>query len=829
MIAETYDPAAIEGKWQQVWEKEKLFKAPDPASDPLKRPKYYCLSMFPYPSGAIHMGHVRNYSIGDVTTRYRRMLGFNVMQPIGWDAFGLPAENAALSRGVHPREWTLQNIEQMKSELRTMGFAYDWDRELATCLPEYFVWEQRLFRQFYEKGLAYKKTGFVNWCPKCETVLANEQVQDGLCWRCDSKVEQKELSQWYFKITDYADQLLSGHEQLKGKWPERVLDMQKHWIGESTGCRMHFKVDGGSDSIEIFTTRADTLFGVTFVTIAAAHPLAEKLTKVAGGKEKLEAIKKEVLGRPRDAAPATKNGFFTGSHAIHPVTGRKVPVWVGDFVVMDYGTGAVMAVPAHDQRDYEFAKSHSLPIETVIVPTGDATMKADQAFTEAGKLVNSGEFDGLDSETAKVKIAESLQKAGKGQKTIQYRLRDWGVSRQRYWGAPVPVINCEKDGVVLVPEKDLPVQLPTDIQFKGLTGNPLDHHPTFKKTTCPRCGGPARRETDTMDTFVESSWYYARFTSPRYDKGPVDKKAADSWLPVDCYIGGIEHACMHLLYARFFHKILRDWGYLSGDEPFAKLLTQGMVIKDGAKMSKSKGNVVTPSSIIEKYGADTARLFCLFAAPVEKDLDWNEKGVEGCNRFLARVWRLCSHWQAVIAKGGAVPDKIDDKLLAVRRKAHWMTKKVTEDVEHFKFNTAISACMELVNEIFGLIDKDKALLDTPEGASVLKEAAQMLVLCLAPFAPHIAEELWQGLGKTTRLANEKWPTFQKALLVEDSFLLVIQVNGKVRDKIEMPKGLSKEEIEKQVLANAKVQQFMEGKALRKFIYVPEKIANIVVG
>ncbi len=830
MIAETYDPRAIEGKWQQVWEKEKVFKAVDPANDPLKRPKYYCLSMFPYPSGAIHMGHVRNYSIGDVTSRYRRMLGFNVMQPIGWDAFGLPAENAALSRGVHPREWTLQNIAQMNLELKSMGISYDWDREIATCLPEYFRWEQRLFREFYEKGLAYKKTGFVNWCPKCETVLANEQVQDGLCWRCDSKVLQKELSQWYFKITDYADQLLSGHEQLKGKWPERVLDMQKYWIGESVGCRMQFRLEGGKESIEIFTTRADTLFGVTFVTIAAAHPLAETLTTVPGGKQTLAAIKQEVLGRPRDAAPTTKKGFFTGSYALHPVTGRKVPVWVGDFVVMDYGTGAVMAVPAHDQRDYEFASAHNLPIETVIVPADGSKPKEGEAFTALGKLVNSAEFTGLDSEAAKTKIAETLASQGTGQKTIQYRLRDWGVSRQRYWGSPVPVIYCDKDGTVLVPEKDLPVELPTDIQFKGLTGNPLDHHPTFKKTTCPKCGGPARRETDTMDTFVESSWYYARFTSPRYDKGPVNKEAADAWLPVDCYIGGIEHACMHLLYARFFHKVLRDWGYLSGDEPFASLLTQGMVIKDGAKMSKSKGNVVTPSSIIERYGADTARLFCLFAAPVEKDLDWNEKGVEGCNRFIGRVWRLCSHFQAQLEKGvGPVPDSLDEKLLVVRRKAHWMTKKVTEDIESFKFNVAISACMELVNEIFSLIEKDKTALDSEAGSRVLREAVELLLLCLAPFAPHVAEELWEGLGKKTRLALEVWPKFRADLLVEDSYTLIVQVNGKVRDKVQMPKGLTQDQIQERVLAMAKVIQFMEGKSLRKFIYVPEKIANVVVG
>lgn len=831
MITEKYDPKAIEGKWQQAWDDAKAFEAPDPDKDPKKRKKFYCLCMFPYPSGAIHMGHVRNYSIGDVTSRFMRMRGYNVLQPIGWDAFGLPAENAAIQRGVHPRDWTLQNIAQMKTELRAMGISYDWTREVATCLPEYYRWEQLFFRKFYEQGLAYKKTGQVNWCEKCQTVLANEQVQDGRCWRCDSLIVQKELSQWYLKITTYADQLLSGHEQIKDSWPERVLEMQKNWIGRSEGCRIQFKVDVQKETIEVFTTRADTLFGVTFVTIAPGHPIAEILC--AGDKAKisqLQALKQEVMSQAKDVEVKEKKGFATGGQAIHPLTGKTVPIWVGDFVVMEYGTGAVMGVPAHDQRDYEFAVAHGLPIRTVIVPeTGISEEPMTQAFTEPGVLVDSDKFSKLKSEEAKRAIAKELEGKKLGQGTIQFRLRDWGISRQRYWGAPVPIIYCEKDGVVLVPEKDLPVNLPGDAQFAGLTGNPLEHHPTFKKAKCPKCGADARRETDTMDTFVESSWYYARFTSP-VSTAPFEKRAADAWLPVDCYIGGIEHACMHLLYARFFHKILRDWGYLSGDEPFAKLITQGMVIKDGAKMSKSKGNVVTPASIIDRFGADTARLFSLFAAPVEKDLDWNDKGVEGQHRFLHRVWRLFYQFRAVM-EAPALSEtglKIEGPLEVVRRKTHWAIRKMTEDMSQQKFNTAVSAAMELVNEAYGLLDKDAKAFASKEGQFVIREALRALVICLAPFAPHVCEELWVACGEKGLVAHAAWPTFRADLLTEETFLLVVQVNGKVREKVELPKSLSKDEIQKRVMELPKVQSFVEGKQLRQFIYVPERIANVVV-
>lgn len=831
MIGEKYDPKGIEGKWQRVWEEARTFEAPDPKNDPKKRPKYFCLCMFPYPSGAIHMGHVRNYSIGDVITRFKRMQGFNVLQPIGWDSFGLPAENAAIQRGVPPRDWTLQNIAQMKAELNRMGFAYDWSREVTTCLPEYFRWEQGFFRRFYEEGLAYKKTGQVNWCEQCQTVLANEQVQDGRCWRCDSVVVPKELSQWYLKITNYADQLLSGHEQIKASWPEQVLEMQKHWIGESQGARIQFRVDGQTGTVEVFTTRADTLFGVTFVTIAPGHPLAEKLTLSSPERQQqLVALKAEVASRARDAQATEKKGFFTGGHAVHPFTGEKVPIWVGDFVVMEYGTGAVMGVPAHDQRDFEFATKFGLPIKQVIRPKDrDLELPLKEAFTELGLLVDSGSFTGLDSEAAKGAVAQELEKKQLGQGTIQYRLRDWGISRQRYWGAPVPIIYCDKCGVVLVPESDLPVELPMDIQFSGLKGNPLEHHPTWKHTKCPKCQSPARRETDTMDTFVESSWYYARFAGPSAT-APFKKESAESWLPVDCYIGGIEHACMHLLYARFFHKILRDWGYLTGDEPFKKLLTQGMVIKDGAKMSKSKGNVVTPASIIDRFGADTARLFSLFAAPPEKDLDWNDKGVEGCNRFLNRVWRLFYQFRALMTAEPLNDAGLtfDDNLVKVRRKTHWTLKKMTDDLEAQKFNTAISAAMELVNEVYGLLDQDAKAFQTPAGTFAVREALHSLTLLLAPYAPHLSEELWQASGHKTLVADAAWPAYKAELLAQETFTLVVQVNGKVREKIELGKGLSKEEIQKQVMALPKIQPFITGKSLKQFIYVPERIANVVV-
>ncbi len=827
MVSEKYDPKGIEGKWQQLWAEQNVFKALEDSP----KPKYFCLCMFPYPSGNIHMGHMRNYSIGDLISRYKRMRGFNVLQPMGWDSFGLPAENAAIQRNIHPRDWTLQNIAQMKVELKSMGIGYDWDREVTTCLPEYYRWEQLLFTKFLEKGLAYKKTGQVNWCPKCETVLANEQVQEGACWRCDSSVTVKELSQWYLKITAYAEPLLSDHGQLQKKWPQRVLDMQKHWIGESRGGKIQFQVDGSSEKIEVFTTRPDTLLGVTFVTIAAAHPLAEKLCKAPQSLEELEKIKVAVALRRPDEETTEKKGFFTGSYAIHPITGEKIPVWVGDFVVMEYGTGAVMAVPAHDQRDFEFATLYKLPIKQVIVPKGEkAKDTLKEAYTGSGELIQSGGFNGLDNEVAKETILKELEKKQCGVSTIQYRLRDWGVSRQRFWGAPIPIIYCESCGTVPVPEKDLPVELPMDITFLGKQGNPLEHHPTFSKTNCPKCQKPARRETDTMDTFVESSWYYARYTDPKCSTGPFAKSKADYWLPVDYYVGGVEHACMHLLYSRFFHKILRDWGYLSGDEPFTRLLTQGMVIKDGAKMSKSKGNVVTPSSILDRFGADTARLFSLFAAPPEKDLDWNEKGVEGCHRFLQRLWRLFYPHQSVLSEPRANEKEINfsEKCLVLRRKTHWMIQKMTEDIESEKFNVAISAAMELVNELYSALTDNDKFFFSQDGKWTLQEAMESLLLCLAPFAPHITEDLWHEMGHKTLMVLASWPHFRPELLAESKFTLVIQVNGKVRDRVEVSKDMSKEEIQKLVLGMEKLKPFIEGKALKQFVYVPERIANVVV-
>lgn len=832
MIPEKYDPKAIEGKWQQAWDKNKVFTAIDPDKDPKKRPKFYCLCMFLYPSGNIHMGHARNYSIGDVISRYYRMKGYNVLQPTGYDAFGLPAENAALEKGIPPGEWTEKNIAQARKDLKSIGFAYDWDRELSTCDPEYYRWEQMLFRRFVEKGLAYRKTGLNNWCEKCQTVLANEQVHEGQCWRCGQPVGMKELAQWYFRITAYADQLLEGHRLLEGRWPSRILDMQKHWIGESRGAEVRFPIDGSQGELEVFTTRADTLFGVTFVTLAPAHPLAKSLCLSDETIERLNDMVKKMQRRKPDEVVTTKNGFFTGSYCRHPLTNEKLPIWFGDFVVMEYGTGAVMGVPAHDQRDFEFAKAHGLPIRWVINPvSGAPEPDRTAAFVDYGVLVNSAEFTGLSSDAAMEKIAAALKSKKLGGLKTQYRLRDWGISRQRYWGAPIPVLYCDQDGMQFVPDKDLPVALPRkDIQFKGLKGNPLEHHPTFKKATCPKCGKPARRETDTFDTFVESSWYYARFTSPRFDQGPFDRKAVDTWLPVDLYIGGAEHACMHLLYARFFHRVLRDWGYLPGDEPFARLLNQGMVIKDGAKMSKSKGNVVAPTSIVDKYGADTLRLFCLFAAPPDKDLEWSDKGVEGCFRFIQRVWRLFYQFQSEMAAAPiqALTDSLEPGLLKIRRKTHWTIQKVTEDIESFKFNTAISACMELVNEIYALLTENGQAFSGDEGRAVIHEALKSLVLCLTPFSPHIAEELWSVSGGSGFVSEAAWPKFDPSLLQAETFMLVVQVNGKVRDKVQVAKGIAPKEIESLVMGLPRLKSFLEGKTVRNFIYVPERLANVVV-
>ncbi len=819
-----YIPKEIEQKWQQNWENEKTFKV---SESPDKR-KYYLLEMFPYPSGRIHMGHVRNYSIGDVIGRFKKMRGYNVLHPMGWDAFGMPAENAAIQNKSHPATWTYENIAYMRSQLKKMGLSYDWDRELATCDLEYYRWEQKIFLEMFAKGLAYKKTSFVNWCPKCETVLANEQVEDGGCWRCDSEVNLKELDQWFFRITNYADELLENTFKLPG-WPERVLVMQRNWIGKSFGCEIDFPVENHSDPIRVFTTRQDTVFGSTFMSLAPEHPRAMELT-TPDCREAVEAFIEKIRKTDRIRRTADdfeKEGVFTGSYCLNPLTKDRMPVFLANFVLMDYGTGAVMAVPTHDQRDFEFAKKYGLSLKVVIQPSDQqldpATMT--QAYTDPGIMAGSGKFDGMKSEDAKEFIADHLQSIGSGTKTVNFRLRDWGISRQRYWGNPIPVIYCNDCGVVPVPEKDLPVVLPRDVAFTGEGGSPLAQMESFVNCSCPTCGKPARRETDTMDTFVQSSWYFLRYCSPDYQAGVLDRKRVDYWMSVDQYIGGIEHAVLHLLYARFFTKVMRDLGYIEASEPFTNLLTQGMVIKDGAKMSKSKGNVVDPDSLINRYGSDTARLFSLFAAPPEKDLDWNDQGVEGSFRFLNRIWKLV-HDRLDEIKGAAPVDaaSLCPEERDLRRAVHKTIRKVTEDVEErFHFNTAIAAVMELLNTL------QPSALNTQQSAAVMREALQSVVLLMAPFVPHITEELWQRMGNPVPLSQAEWPEYDQSAIVDEELLVVVQVNGKLRSKVTVAAGTSEEELKALALADEKIAPFIEGKSIRKVICVPEKLVNIVVG
>ncbi len=822
---ERYIPKDVEDKWQRFWEEGAAFRACADAGGE----KYYLLEMFPYPSGRIHMGHVRNYSIGDVLARFMRMRGRNVLHPMGWDAFGMPAENAAIKHRSHPATWTYENIEYMRSQLKKLGFSYDWDRELATCHVGYYKWEQRIFLEMYRKGLVYKKNSFVNWCPKCETVLANEQVEDGCCWRCDSSVEQRELDQWFFRITDYAEELLEYTYRLPG-WPERVLTMQRNWIGKSLGCEIDFPLEGRDAAIRVYTTRQDTLYGATFMSLAPEHPLALELT-TPGRREEVAAFVDRVKRTDktkRTADEMEKEGVFTGSYCLNPVTGRRMPVYLANFVLPEYGTGAVMAVPTHDQRDFEFARKYGLSLVVVIQPEGESldpeTMEA--AFTGEGIMVNSAAFDGLKSAAAKDLIADYLEREGIGKKTVNYRLRDWGISRQRYWGNPIPVIYCERCGVVPVPDEDLPVLLPMDATFTGEGGNPLARIESFVNVPCPECGGPARRETDTMDTFVESSWYFLRYCCPRYEDGPLDRKEAEYWMSVDQYIGGIEHAVLHLLYARFFTKALRDLGYVDIDEPFTNLLTQGMVIKDGAKMSKSKGNVVDPDALIGTYGADTARLFSLFASPPERDLDWSDQGVEGSYRFLNRVWKMVGEIAPLVLGAGPVDvSALDESGAALRRTAHKTIKKVTEDIEdRFHFNTAIAAIMELVNAITSFEGKKD-----PGCAPVLREAVESVVLLLAPFVPHIVEELWDGLGHAGGINAASWPAWDESALVEDEITIVVQVNGKLRGKVGVAAGAGEDEVKAAALADEKVLAHTEGKTVRKIVYVPGKLLNIVVG
>ncbi|ABB32525.1 leucyl-tRNA synthetase [Geobacter metallireducens RCH3] len=824
-MEEKYIPRNVEEKWQKIWEENKTYKVTE---DPSK-PKYYLLEMFPYPSGRIHMGHVRNYSIGDVVGRFKRLRGFNVLHPMGWDAFGMPAENAAIQHKSHPAKWTYENIAYMRSQLKKMGLSYDWDRELATCDLDYYKWEQKVFLEMYEKGLAYKKTSYVNWCPKCETVLANEQVEDGACWRCDSEVTQKELEQWFFRITDYAEELLEYTEKLPG-WPERVLTMQRNWIGKSYGCEIDFPVEGSLAKIKVFTTRQDTLYGATFMSLAPEHPMALELTtpdRRAEVEAFIDKVKKTDKIK-RTAEDFEKEGVFTGSYCINPVTNRRMPVFLANFVLLDYGTGAVMAVPTHDQRDFEFARKYDLPLQVVIQPEGETLDPAAMAtaYTEVGTMVNSGTFDGLRSDEAKEKIADYLAKEGIGTKTVNFRLRDWGISRQRYWGNPIPVIYCDICGVVPVPEKDLPVVLPMDVEFTGEGGSPLKKLDSFVNVPCPQCGQMARRETDTMDTFVQSSWYFLRYCCPDFAAGPIDKARAEYWMSVDQYIGGIEHAVLHLLYARFFTKALRDLGYVTVDEPFTNLLTQGMVIKDGAKMSKSKGNVVDPDALINRYGADTARLFSLFAAPPEKDLDWSDQGVDGSYRFLSRVWRLVCDLLPFVGKGGAVDSaSLSDDARGLRRAVHKTIRKVTDDIdERFHFNTAIAAIMELVNAIYAFEPKN-----APENGPVLTEAIESVVIMLSPFVPHVTEELWEALGHQGGVEAAGWPSFDPSAAVDEEFLIVVQVNGKLRGKVTVATDATEEQVKAAAFADEKVKPWIEGKQLRKAIYVPGKLLNIVVG
>jgi len=825
-----YFPKSIESKWQQYWNREHLFET---KADPALK-KFYLLEMFPYPSGRIHMGHVRNYTIGDVVARFLRMQGYNVLHPMGWDAFGMPAENAAIKAKTHPAKWTYDNIDYMRGQLQKLGFSYDWSREFATCDVSYYRWEQLFFLKMYERGLAYKGTAYVNWCSTCQTVLANEQVEGGACWRCDQPVVQKEMEQWFFKITAYVEELLDYTFKLPG-WPERVLAMQQNWIGKSLGSEIIFPMESGGAGIKVFTTRADTLYGATFMSLAPEHPLVEAISRSSSQREEIAGFverAKQAQRSDRTADLLEKEGVFTGSYCINPMTLKRMPIYVANFVVMEYGTGAVMAVPAHDQRDFEFARKYDLPIKVVIKPEDSAAAPAAEELTEAyeedGILVDSGSFTGMTSADAREAITAALVEKQQGGQTVQYRLRDWGISRQRYWGAPIPVIYCDRCGTVPVPEDDLPVVLPTDVELLPNGASPLPVYEEFVKTACPQCGGTGRRETDTMDTFVESSWYFARFACADYSEGPLDKERVNYWLPVDQYIGGIEHAVLHLLYSRFFVKVLRDMGYVEMDEPFLNLLTQGMVIKDGAKMSKSKGNVVDPDEMIAAYGADTVRLFCLFASPPERDLDWSEQGVEGAFRFLSRVWRLVAEnlqsLKAVHTHEGI--GKLSGELSDLYRKTHQTIKKVTEDIrDRFHFNTAIAAVMELVNQTYQTLENDERGDDF---WPVVRKAVETVIVCISPMVPHIAEELWRSIGYKESVTNTSWPTWSEDALQTEQTLIVVQVNGKLRSRITVSADAAQEEVKKFALEDAKIQEFIAGKTVKRVVVVPNKLVNIVI-
>ncbi len=821
-MLDRYNFSEIEKKWQKKWEEEQAFKVTE---DPEKE-KYYVLEMFPYPSGKLHMGHVRNYSIGDVLARFKVMKGFNVLHPMGWDSFGLPAENAAIKHDTEPSVWTWENINEMRKQLKELGLSYDWDREVATCHPDYYRWMQWIFIQFYKKGLAYKKENPVNWCPSCQTVLANEQVVDGKCERCGTVVGKKELSQWYFRITDYAERLLDNLEKLEG-WPNKVKLMQKNWIGKSIGAQVTFEIEGYDKKLDIFTTRPDTLYGVTYMVLAPEHPYVKEL--VAGSpyeKPVLEYIDRvqHMSDIERTSTTNEKTGEFTGRYCINPLNGMKVPVFISDYVLMDYGTGAIMAVPAHDQRDFEFARKFDLDIIPV-VDTKDPDIDINnlsEAFVAEGTMINSGEFTGMNNREAIVKITDWLEEKKIGKKAINYKLRDWLISRQRYWGTPIPMIYCEHCGWVPEKEENLPVLLPDDVEFTGKGESPLATSSTFADTVCPVCGAPAKRELDTMDTFLDSSWYFLRYCDAENSEEAFSREKTDYWMNVDQYIGGVEHAILHLMYARFFQMALHDLGYVRDEEPFKNLLTQGMVIKDGAKMSKSLGNVVSPAEIIKKYGADTARLFILFAAPPERELDWSDQGVEGSFRFLNRVYRMVYEFSQ---KYSDVPDDYSVESEADKSMDYWMNhaiKKVSDDIgERFNFNTAISTIMEMVNEMYRY--KEGKVNPGLYGAAV-----KNLIIMLAPFVPHITEEMWEHLGFEGSVHSQKWPEYDEKALVKDTVEIVVQVNGKIKEKLRIAGGLSREEMEKTVMENESIKGLTEGRNVVKVIAVPDKLINIVV-
>ena len=865
-----YNFKEVEQKWQEKWNSNTLFKTNDKVEG---KENYYVLEMLPYPSGNLHVGHARNYTIGDVIARYKKMKGYNILHPMGWDSFGLPAENAAIQHGAHPATWTKSNIENMRRQLKLMGLSYDWDREVATYTPEYYRWNQWIFKRMYDKGLVYKKKSTVNWCPDCQTVLANEQVEDGYCWRhSKTKVIQKDLEQWFFRITNYADELLTGHEELREGWPEKVLAMQKNWIGKSFGTEIVFTVAETGEKLPMFTTRIDTIHGVTYCVVAPEHPIIEEIIKVNPSiKEAIHSMRNMDMIE-RTAEGKEKNGVFTGWHVINPVTGDKVQLWAADYVLMNYGTGAVMAVPAHDDRDFAFAKKYNLPRKVVINGYNKETkeeiiINADEmtaAMTEEGVMTNSGEFNGMNSKEALEKIADYVTAKGVGEKTVKYRLKDWGISRQRYWGTPIPVLYCEKCGMVMEKDENLPVMLPEDVEFTG-NGNPIETSEKYKHAVCPVCGGPARRETDTMDTFVDSSWYFLRYCDPKNIELPFGSEAVNAWTPVNQYIGGVEHAVMHLLYARFFTKVLRDLGLLKANEPFKRLLTQGMVlgpsyysekenrflfahevrtagdkaysIETGEelvikveKMSKSKNNGVDPEVMIKKYGADTTRLFIMFTAPPEKELEWNENGLAGAARFLNRVWRVVLENVEMIKDEKIDYSKLSKEDKALVRKLHQTIKRVTEAIEdNYHFNTSIAGNMELINDVYdfrnNVLGTEK---ESTESQKVFGEVLRNIVIMLSPFVPHFCDELWEAMGEEGFLFNASWPEYDEKLTVADEITMAIQVNGKVRGSISVERTASKEDIEKMALAVENVQKHTEGKTVAKVIVVPGKIVNIVV-